>query len=151
MSDSFVTPWTLQAPLSMRLPRQEPWSGLPFPSPGDRPAMGSNSHFLLAGRLLTAEPPRRPVRALPWGINSVLRSPISTPAERQKAHVAGQVWGSGSRAHWPWTEGHAVSTSVVQPAAQRNGPNLGGPLGSVTNCKVCFSFTNMSIVYYSWE
>ena len=33
----FVTPWTLacQAPLSMGFPRQEYWSGLPFPSPGD--------------------------------------------------------------------------------------------------------------------
>ena len=33
----FVTPWTVacQAPRSMGLPRQEYWSGLPFPSPGD--------------------------------------------------------------------------------------------------------------------
>ena len=36
MSNSFVTAWTvvLQAPLSMRFPRQEFWSGLPFPFPG---------------------------------------------------------------------------------------------------------------------
>ena len=36
MSDSF-TPWTVArwAPLSMRFPRQEYLSGLPFPSPGD--------------------------------------------------------------------------------------------------------------------
>ena len=35
--DSFATPWTVarQAPLSRGLPRQEYWSGLPFPSPGD--------------------------------------------------------------------------------------------------------------------
>ena len=33
----FVTPWTVvgQAPLSMRVSRQEYWSGLPFPTPGD--------------------------------------------------------------------------------------------------------------------
>ena len=33
----FVTPWTAiyQAPLSMGFSRQEYWSGLPFPSPGD--------------------------------------------------------------------------------------------------------------------
>ena len=39
MSDSFVTPWTAacQAPLSMGFPRQEDWSGLPFPSPGTLP------------------------------------------------------------------------------------------------------------------
>ena len=31
----FVTPWTvaLQAPLSMEFPRQEYWSGFPFPTP----------------------------------------------------------------------------------------------------------------------
>ena len=35
----FVTPWTVayQAPLSMEFSRQEYWSGLPFPSPGDLP------------------------------------------------------------------------------------------------------------------
>ena len=33
----FATPWTVarQAPLSMEFSRQEYWSGLPFPSPGD--------------------------------------------------------------------------------------------------------------------
>ena len=38
----FVTPWTvvLQAPLSMRFSRQEYWSGLPSPSPGDLPDPG---------------------------------------------------------------------------------------------------------------
>ena len=38
----FVTPWTvaLQAPQSMGFSRQEYWSGLPFPSPGDRPNSG---------------------------------------------------------------------------------------------------------------
>ena len=34
---TLTTPWTLacQAPLSMGVHRQEYWSGLPFPSPGD--------------------------------------------------------------------------------------------------------------------
>ena len=33
----FATPWTIayQAPLSMGFSRQENWSGLPFPSPGE--------------------------------------------------------------------------------------------------------------------
>ena len=33
----FATPWTVayQAPPSMGFSRQEHWSGLPFPSPGD--------------------------------------------------------------------------------------------------------------------
>ena len=35
----FVTPWTVayQDPLSMGFSRQEYWSGVPFPSPGDAP------------------------------------------------------------------------------------------------------------------
>ena len=35
----FATPWTIahKAPLSNELLRQEYWSGLPFPSPGDLP------------------------------------------------------------------------------------------------------------------
>ena len=42
MSDSFVTSWTVdcQPPLTMGFPRQEYWSGLPFPSPGDLPNPG---------------------------------------------------------------------------------------------------------------
>ena len=34
---TLVTPWTIicQPPLSMEFTRQEYWSGLPFPSPGD--------------------------------------------------------------------------------------------------------------------
>ena len=37
MSKSFATPWTVaqQAPPFMGFPRQEYWSGLPFPFPGD--------------------------------------------------------------------------------------------------------------------
>ena len=39
----FVTPWTVarQAPLSVGFPRQEYWSGLPFPSAGDLPDPGT--------------------------------------------------------------------------------------------------------------
>ena len=39
MSDSLQPLWTVahQAPLSLRFPRQEYWSGLPFPTPEDLP------------------------------------------------------------------------------------------------------------------
>ena len=38
-----MTPWTVayQAPPSMGFSRQECWSGLPFPSPGDLPDPGT--------------------------------------------------------------------------------------------------------------
>ena len=39
---TLMTPWTVgcQAPLSVRFSRQEYWSGLPFPSPGNLPKPG---------------------------------------------------------------------------------------------------------------
>ena len=40
MSHSFVTPWTV------RFPRQEYWSGLPFLPPGDLPDPGIDPHLL---------------------------------------------------------------------------------------------------------
>ena len=42
---ALATLWTVahQAPLSMGFPRQEYWSGLPFPSPGDLPDPGIKS------------------------------------------------------------------------------------------------------------
>ena len=54
MSDSFGTPWTIacQAPLSMGFPKQEYWSGLPFPSPGDLANPGiEHTSPALAGKL----------------------------------------------------------------------------------------------------
>ena len=61
MSDSFETPRACvayQAPLSGGFPRQEHWSGLPFPSPGDLPNSGIElmSHALV-GKFFTTEPP----------------------------------------------------------------------------------------------
>ena len=46
----FVILWTVacQAPPSMEFSRQEYWSGLPFPSPGDLPDPGTASLFPLA-------------------------------------------------------------------------------------------------------
>ena len=59
----FATPWTIdhQAPLSMGLPRQEWWSGLPCPSPGgSSPPRNQALVSCIAGRLFpiwaTSEP-----------------------------------------------------------------------------------------------
>ena len=50
----FATPWTiaLQAPLSMRFSKQEYWSGLPFPSPGDLPDPWTESVFPMSPALV---------------------------------------------------------------------------------------------------
>ena len=59
-----VTPWTvaLQAPQSMGFPRQEYWSGLPFPSPGNLPNPGIEPRSLaLQANSLPCEPPGKPL------------------------------------------------------------------------------------------
>ena len=52
-----------QALLSMGFPRQEYWSGLPFPFPGDLPNSGIEPMSLaspaLAGGFFTTEPPEK--------------------------------------------------------------------------------------------
>ena len=57
---TLLTPWTVafQAPLSVGFPRQEYWSGLPFPSPGDLsdPGIQPGSPTLQAD-YLPSEPP----------------------------------------------------------------------------------------------
>ena len=59
MSDSSAIPCAvaLQAPLSMGFPRQEYWSELPFPSPGDLSDPGIESMSpALADGFFTTEP-----------------------------------------------------------------------------------------------
>jgi len=75
VSDSFAALWTVddQAPLSMEFPKQEYWSGLPFPTLGDLPDPGIKPVSLvspaLAGRFLPLAPPGKPLSfTRPFGI-----------------------------------------------------------------------------------
>ena len=55
-----MIPWTVacQSPLSLGLPRQEYWSGLPFPSPRDLPNPGIETGSpVLQAYSLPSEPP----------------------------------------------------------------------------------------------
>ena len=54
-----ATPWTAahQSPLSMGVSRQEYWSGLPFPPPGDLPDIGIKLAYpALAGGFFITSP-----------------------------------------------------------------------------------------------
>ena len=58
----FATLWTVayQFPPSMGFSRQEYWSGLPFPSPGDLPDPGIKPRSpALQAEALTSEPPEQ--------------------------------------------------------------------------------------------
>ena len=65
-----ASPWTVarEAPLSTGFSRQEYWSGLPFPPPGDLPNPGIELATLevpaLEGKFFTTEPPGNPLRSI---------------------------------------------------------------------------------------
>ena len=83
-----MTPWTAarQALLSMGFPRQEHWSGLPVPSPGDLPEPGIEPASLaLAGSFFTTEPPEHS----DWASASCCVQSRRAPLAPQK-----QTWGS---------------------------------------------------------
>ena len=87
----FVAPQTVdhQAPLSMEFSKQEYWSGLPFPTPGDLPNPGiepaSLASPLLAGGFFTNESPGKLYRA-----NSKVQipAPSLTHSELLKSSVS---------------------------------------------------------------
>ena len=106
MSDS-LPPWTVayQAPLSMEFSRQEYWSGLPYPTPGDLPNPGIEPESFvspaLAGRIFTLQLPGKPQDNLYLHGNLCLiawrdRSAHSGCLDRARLWPTGRggVWGS---------------------------------------------------------
>ena len=74
MSHSFVTPWTVdyQDSLSMGFSRQEYWSGLSLPAPGDLPSPGMEPMSpALAGRSFATEPPGKSPQHSLWCKNII--------------------------------------------------------------------------------
>ena len=86
---SFVTPSTIahQAPPSMEFSKQEYWSGLPFPSPGDLPDPGIEPGSpVLQADALPSEPPEKPLLYQSVQFSSVAQScPTLRPPELQHA------------------------------------------------------------------
>ena len=65
----FATPWTVayQAPQSVGFSRQECWSRLPFPSPGDLPDPGIEPGSpALQADTLPSKPPGKPSKITVW-------------------------------------------------------------------------------------
>ena len=79
----FVTQWTVacQAPLSMGFSRQEQWSGLPCPPPGDLPTQGSNPCLLCL---------------LHWQVSSLPLSHQGVKVYFSPVFYQGECWWSGS-------------------------------------------------------
>ena len=75
----FETPWNVvrQASLSMGFSREEYCSGLPFPSPGDRPDSGIEPAFsaspALAGGFFTTEPPGKRIECFGHMLSEIFK------------------------------------------------------------------------------
>ena len=88
----FVTPWTVahQAPPSMEFSRQEYWSGLPLPSPGDLPNPGIKPRSpTLQADALPFEPPGNPHKKTKQNPKPKCVRPLENSA--QQAGVRGQL------------------------------------------------------------
>ena len=100
VSSSFAAPGTVahQAPLSMGVSRQEYWSGLPFPPPGDLPNPGMENTSLmspaLVGVFFTTVPPGRiPVityliKCLPYVCEAYAVMSAGFPRPRADCHFS---------------------------------------------------------------
>ena len=112
----FATPWTVayQAPSSMGFSRQEYWSGLPFPSPGDLPDPGIEPGSpAFQADALTSEPPGKPIwkKKKMWGdtdskglsfFSLWLRRPLGFPGGTSGKESACQCRRHGRRRFNPW-------------------------------------------------
>ena len=99
---NFLSPWTVvaqEAPLSIGFSRQQYWSGLPFPSPGDLPNIGSEPRSpSLQADSLPSEPPGIQTH---YDLNK--RSLFSSV--QSLSHV--QLFAT------PWTAAHQASLSIT--------------------------------------
>ena len=108
LSDSFSTSWTiaLQAPPSMRFSRQEYWSGLPFPSPGDLPNPGIKPAFPALSRWVLSLLSREAHNTAPW-------TPITTLDLQNLLLNVCTLWPVFP--HYPCTFSQPLATTVLLP------------------------------------
>ena len=116
MSYSFATPWTIACQdCSLFFPRQEHWSGLPFPSPGDPPPPRDQTLVSrIAGRLFTIwatrESPHRNSqmkRHRRWGLrrSKTQSSWFCASTESEGITVLSYQWSSIKLWYWGFLRG----------------------------------------------
>ena len=112
----FATPWTIahQAPLSMEFSRQEHWSGLPLPSPGDLPDLGIEPGSpTLQADSLSSEPPGKPPKHR-WhvGSSSLTRDQLEVQSLSHwtTREVPKESWGD---INWPVSLLHKRETCIL--------------------------------------
>ena len=98
---TFCDRWTVahQAPPSMGFSRQEYWSGLPFPSPGDLPNPGIEPRSpTLQADALTSAPPGKP------SIHTYIDIYSEVQLSHKKRRKSYHLWHHG----WTWRVWYAM-------------------------------------------
>ena len=110
----FPTPWTVacQAPLSIGFSRQEYWSGLPFPSPGDLPNPGIEPESPALQEAITLQYCSGFFHAFTWISHGCTTIPHSEPRSHLPPH--------------PIPQGHprAPALSTLFHASNLNWPSI---------------------------
>ena len=123
----FATPWTVarQAPLPMGFSRQEYWSGLPFPSPGDLPDPGIKPRSsALQADALTSEPRMRWI--LDW-----VAIPFSRTSSQPRNWTGVSCITGGFFTNWAIM----LSTVTIQIRADTDNSNGANNKESVCQCR----------------
>ena len=122
----FATLWTIapQAPLSMGFSRQEYWSGLPCPPPGDLPDPGMepkslSSLALAGGSSTTWEPLRKHGLLSHWRFRR--QSHNSAFRKDQKKPV---LWGRKLRGFWKNEPSQACNHTSFVPRSSLPSPHV---------------------------
>ena len=98
---TLCNPWTVahQSPRSMGFSRQEYWSGLPFPSPGDVPDPGIEARSpTLQADALTSASPGKPLNTRIQVLTLKISREERKPGRRKKGEEAGD----GGQKVWPY-------------------------------------------------
>ena len=115
----FATPWTVtyETSPSMGFSRQEYWSGLPFPSPGDLPDPGIKPGSpALQADALTSEPPGKP-KNTGRGCYFLLQGNFLT----QGLNLCVLHWQEDFYNCVPWETQHKYSIIIIEPRSLQNG------------------------------
>ena len=132
----FATPWTVacQAPLSMGFSRQEYWSGLLCPPPGDLPNPG-----------IKHRSPALQVDSLLSGFFAGVTGGVAEGAASFRANEETSIC-----PHWcPSLDTYSHSVKILWPALCQNMNSLGTPgyfLCSISACPLHMSYQGHSFV-----
>ena len=135
--NSFVTPLTIahQAPLSMGFPRQEHWSGLPFPPPGDLPDPEIESP--VSTTFLTAEPPGK-----------LKRTYIQPKTRSSQSYKVG--YGprrQNSSRSWRFHQQFLLPASI-EHSQFKSAPMERNPTGKTTYCPILYNSLIKSFFFF---